>query len=414
MRKITLLSILLFAIAVACSATSEAPTSSGSNSDDGSGAGTAASNDDDGSGASGGSFGFGGMPLVPTGTLNGKVVAPDGIIPINGALVYLTHEAPPPIQQKTHCDHCVEIDEAQPYVLSSTDGSFTLEAPVGSWLMVVQKGAFRRMRPIDVVEGEQQVDAMATRLPGTRNPAQGDEIPKMAVIQAVYDSIEATLTKLGVPGSSFDLFQGGTPAGISFLTSKEQLLQYHIVFFPCDVNWANAHLSDPQVKQNLRDFVEQGGRLYTTDYAYDVTRQSFPEPISWLEDTGEMDSAEAFYYSDVPATANDQGLADWLTVQGIPTFTIQDAYTAIDVVNQYTGPDENGDTQTFDPKVWVSAEVPGYGVRPTTVSFQYGCGRALFSTYHTESDSSLLPQERALLYILLEVAVCVGEVGPPD
>jgi hypothetical protein len=49
------------------------------------------------------------------------------------------------------------------------------------------------------------------------------------------------------------------------------------------------------------------------------------------------------------------------------------------------------------------------------VSFERGCGRVLYSTYHTEADkgstTELLTQEKALLYILLEVAVCVA---PPD
>ena len=53
--------------------------------------------------------------------------------------------------------------------------------------------------------------------------------------------------------------------------------------------------------------------------------------------------------------------------------------------------------------------------RPATVSFEQKCGRVLFSTYHTEGDnnSKLLAQEKALLYILLEVGVCVGELPPP-
>jgi hypothetical protein len=41
------------------------------------------------------------------------------------------------------------------------------------------------------------------------------------------------------------------------------------------------------------------------------------------------------------------------------------------------------------------------------VSFETGCGRVLFSTYHTEPFSTeLTPQERTLLGILLEVSVC--------
>jgi hypothetical protein len=64
----------------------------------------------------------------------------------------------------------------------------------------------------------------------------------------------------------------------------------------------------------------------------------------------------------------------------------------------------------LEPKAWISADISSHGIRPATVSFPYGCGRALFSTYHTEAGvgASLLPQERALLYIILETAVCVA------
>ena len=71
---------------------------------------------------------------------------------------------------------------------------------------------------------------------------------------------------------------------------------------------------------------------------------------------------------------------------------------------------------SMTPTVWVSADVPGEGHLPATVSYQYGCGRALFSTYHTEAgtDASLKVQEKALLYIILEVAVCIGDIPPPS
>ena len=82
----------------------------------------------------------------------------------------------------------------------------------------------------------------------------------------------------------------------------------------------------------------------------------------------------------------------------------------------YTAPDENGNSADFTPTVWVSADVPNEGHQPATVSYQYGCGRAMFSTYHTESGAGtgLLAQERALLYIILEVAVCIGDIQPPN
>ena len=55
------------------------------------------------------------------------------------------------------------------------------------------------------------------------------------------------------------------------------------------------------------------------------------------------------------------------------------------------------------------------GTGPSTVSFDSQCGRVLFSTYHAEGGETdaLLAQEKALLFILLEVGVCVGQQQPP-
>jgi hypothetical protein len=68
---------------------------------------------------------------------------------------------------------------------------------------------------------------------------------------------------------------------------------------------------------------------------------------------------------------------------------------------------------TITPKVWITGNTPSVA-KPLTVSFERGCGRVLFSTYHTETSGSggLKPQELALLYVLLEVGVCVEPVIP--
>jgi len=52
--------------------------------------------------------------------------------------------------------------------------------------------------------------------------------------------------------------------------------------------------------------------------------------------------------------------------------------------------------------------------RPMTVTYEpVGCGRVLFSTYHT-TDSvhvGLVPQERVLLYLIMEIGVCRDPKG---
>ena len=73
--------------------------------------------------------------------------------------------------------------------------------------------------------------------------------------------------------------------------------------------------------------------------------------------------------------------------------------------------DPDGKPVTITPKVWMTS----VGTGPSTVSFENQCGRVLFSTYHAEGgeEQALLAQEKALLYILLEVGVCVGKLPPP-
>jgi hypothetical protein len=111
-----------------------------------------------------------------------------------------------------------------------------------------------------------------------------------------------------------------------------------------------------------------------------------------------------------------QGLADWLTATGDASFTVKGNWTKLTSINTQTGLDEKGASVDVTPKVWVTAQNgTSSAATPTTVSFQNKCGRVLFSTYHTESGvgggggSTLLAQEKALLYVLLEVGVCVGD-----
>jgi len=50
-----------------------------------------------------------------------------------------------------------------------------------------------------------------------------------------------------------------------------------------------------------------------------------------------------------------------------------------------------------------------------TISAEYGCGRMMFSTYHTDEGEhpGLIPQELILLYIILEIGVCHDSPPPP-
>ncbi len=364
-----------------------------------------------------------GMPAVVA-HLTGKVVAPEGTIPISGALVYLAATTPPPIPTGVYCDKCVEITANTPYTYSKADGTFDLGAfSTGPQTLVVQKGQFRRAWPLQVTGPTQVVPQMSTTLPGKSNPAAGDDIPKMAIVQAQWDAIEVSLARLGLGTVTKDMFgipvvkKGDASFDIvdtTLLNDATKLAQYNIVFAGCSFSQSTTcDTSQPagsaKVQKNLQDYVKAGGKLYTSDYSYELVRQPWPGFVHWDGESATLGSACAGGAYDATAQVGDPGLSAWLTALGDPTPNLKQSWTAISSVSPQMGTDQDGKPALITPKVWMSGNN-----KPMTVSFQNGCGRVLFSTYHTESGSSqLLSQEKALLYVLLEVGVCVGTLPPP-
>ena len=363
----------------------------------------------------GGQFEEGGVaPGEPVGHLRGTVLAPNGTMPIAGAVLYLTKTKPEPAPEKVYCDACIHLDASTPFALSDDKGAFDLVPNlVGTQYLVVQKGGFRRVREIQVSKGEAKLDSVLTSLPGRTDLAAGDEVPRMTVVHGQYDEIEASLKKLGIHESAIEVVQSALigQAASSFLTDKSRVDAKHIVFLPCGDYTQPAPNTDlssePMIQDNLRSFVDAGGRLYVTDWHYDFIAKTFPGFIDWAGGgSAPCSGCEKTAY-DAPATVDDPALAAWMAAQSLPTFTLQRNYTTIASVNPVETTDAAGVAKTVTPHVWVSGAKAAGKKAPATVSFEHGCGRVLFSSYHTEPFSNdLTPQERALLGILLEASVC--------
>ncbi len=372
----------------------------------------------------------GGTPKEPTGigSLIGTVLAPEGTVPISNALVYLT-ATPPPVQAPgVFCDKCVELPAGTSYAYSKADGTFKLQVyATGPQYLVTQKGHFRRVRPFTTATGEVAVPGALTTLPGAPDPAKGDEIPRIGVTFGGFDKIELSLKKLGI--TSFDRYgkdpfndPKGLPPSVGqpmdLLNAPQKLAQYHIVLLPCALGGLSCGAPTGAQKDNLRNFVSAGGKLYVTDYSYEYVNQTWPGFITWKDKNGnDMTSSSAYGAAcqdgayTKPGTANDPGLSSWLGAIGEKNFDLKDSWTIISKVSPQPGKDADGKAVTITPKVWMTSN----GTGPSTVSFDNQCGRVLFSTYHAEGGEAdaLLAQEKALLFILLEVGVCIGEQPPP-
>jgi hypothetical protein len=381
-------------------------------------------------------------PIV--GWISGKVTAPEGTVPVSQAMVYLTTRDPEPIPSTAYCDTCVHLTPLEPYAYTKADGTFELPAyATGKQRIVVQKGQFRRVRDIEVMPGDQGVDPMKTRLPGKNDPTLGDTIPRIAMVDGGYDKIDYSLKKLGIEefyryGDAPFALPGGPPPGIKtnksgndLMGSASELSGYHITLLPCAAMGASRNDNDgtwqcggptSAQKNAFKSYVESGGKLYVTDFAYEAVRQTWPGFITFLDRTGQPldDTSNGLGNGcrsggeTTNGTAKDKGLGDWLTAIGDGNPELHASWSRMQKVNAKPGVDPQGNPVTITPKVWMTSDIGGQQL-PATVSFEQKCGRVLFSTYHCEGDTAggLLPQEKALLYILLEVGVCVGELPPP-
>ena len=128
-----------------------------------------------------------------------------------------------------------------------------------------------------------------------------------------------------------------------------------------------------------------------------------PELLAWLQ--------------ALPAPLKDigDGHPDLLS---LPQVELVDNWSGIDEIPPVITQDEMGNDVDVGHYPWVEGGCPTCeptGVRPMTISADYGCGRIMFSTYHTDegAHAGLTPQELILLYIILEIGVCHDAPPPP-
>jgi len=413
------------------------------------------------------SGGFTGTVWVPG---NGPGQVPAGQeIPVSGALVYLTTTPPPPIPQRTYCASCQTPPARATF--SDARGNFSLQPfTPGVYWLVVEKGQFRRQVEVEVIEGATvELDAELTTLPSRNAPSEGMFTPRVAMAVGGSDHLEDIFGKMQlgdvdasgrfVPESSLgviDIYSNGGNAGTVAMGTLEDLVrdpallaEYHIVFIPCSGDQHTRALRDQNVLRNIRNYVAGGGNLYVTDWSGEWMDNVFPEQIQLGEGAfgffgGRVDTPAAAYdratdtwntslfgnadgdsYDTPNAEVVDADMFAWLNGQVGPTpgsaspstynasnFRITGNWNYIEAVhNVVVGSDEGGRDVVDEPKVWViggSTSRPS-PKRPMTVSFEpAGCGRVLFSTYHTTDGvhTGLMPQERVLLYLIMEIGTC--------
>ncbi len=379
-----------------------------------------------------------------TTSLSGTVLDPAGIHPLYNALVYIPNDPTDPGLQPfpagITCDVCGSTAAGNPLVTTYTapDGTFTLQnVPVGTALpLVVQLGRWRRQFTVDVTTscGANSVPAGTLTMP--KNHTEGD-IPRIGVLTGAFDPMECVLRKMGVQDSEFTNPGGaghiqlylaqqanrtnpypgcptpfGSGAQINASTPGQAALfgmsggsptinQYDLVILACEgyeennqANWGN-----------LGAYTSAGGRVFTTDFAYNwmaasdgfggppaAVNPAYSGVASW--DTGQNAQGSP-QTGEIDLVSNPKGMAfeQWLQIVGVSVPS--SGTVAIDPVFH------NSDGVVAPTQQWLywGGSVPIHFTFNTPVGATSAnqCGRVVYSDWH--ADNLNLPASYSSCYV---------------
>jgi hypothetical protein len=384
--------------------------------------------------------------------LRGTVYAPNGKDPIPNVRVYAASAINP--FPADYCDNCaLPLDPAYAETTTAADGTYGLTldgAPASPTIeFTIQIGHFRKhtLVPVTCSASAQTVPAAAQTLPG--NSTAGD-IPKIAVSAGNADHLDAVLSGLGI--TEYDCVEGRknaplTPTATCPLTATSKMLPdilsnaatlatYNMAFVSCApgaykyFTTAPAPYSAATLSANTKSWVNNGGRIFVTDTAYDYIAQPFPSDITWAGPTGAPQPVDGANIGCAPpnnttgpstlypVTVDDTLLAAWLKVVGFaasPNVQVQGFYTPWSAISSITATTDliTSGTMPVDPTYGKTfCATPTMQNLPLTAQFDVGgCGRVVFSSYHTYTgtgQNATAANQKIMEYLIFGAASCVN------
>lgn len=288
----------------------------------------------------------------PVGAINGQVCGPDGSSWIAGATVWATTAA------------------GRVETTTDIDGRFELQglAP-GNTDLHIEKGSFTTVTNVEVIANQ------STSLPAAECVEQGDV--RIAVISGQYDTIEDILDYLAI---DYDVVDGRTGnASVNFLRDEGAYDYYDVIFFNC--GFSDAWLQhDAEISAKLYDFVNNGGSVYASDWAYYVVENTFPDANLFHGDDGQPDSAHVGDEQTLQATVLDLNMQILLGGASAQINYDLGIWTAMVAPGPATD-------------VLISGDYSYNGnqsrVGPLATRFHVGDGTVIFTTFHNEQQTTI-------------------------
>jgi hypothetical protein len=374
--------------------------------------------------------------LPPT-SVSGTVFAPNGTLALYGAVVYVPFIDPGPFKEGVECTQCVDQlpGGAVAHTISDTAGKFTLSnIPSGTDIpLFITIGKWRRKVTIpSVVQCQDNpLPAVLTSLP--RNKFEGD-IPRIAIATGSCDALECLLRKIGIADGEFTSDSGGgrihlySSNGASMLPNstpmspaatlwgnQAKMMDYDLMMFSCECS-QRANEKPQAYMDNLKAYADAGGRVFLSHYH-----------AVWIEGERNVPTHADEYGSGtgiIDTVGNPKGsaFAEWMmNVQGstsLGSVAITESRQSCSAVDS-----TRAERWVYMPIGGVDYPQNFQFTTPNELPKEERCGKVVFSDMHVASGSSssgafpsgcsataMSPQEKALAFMLFDIATCVGPI----
>jgi hypothetical protein len=220
----------------------------------------------------------------------------------------------------------------------------------------------------------------------------------IAVVTGDYDRVQDVLGSIGINQNDVDLYQSSffdSSWVDDLLMDYAVLSQYDIIFLNCglsDVDFVSRLFGNPTAVANLRQFVQQGGSVYASDWAYYVVEKTWPDFVDFAGDDSRGDSAKVGTAPfNVTAQVVDAQMALSLGQTSMVLHYPLVAWVVMESVSPSTTIYIRGDAEIYT----------GATLRdvPHTVAFRPGAGRVLFTSFHQEAGIN--PDMQRVLQLLI-------------
>jgi murein DD-endopeptidase MepM/ murein hydrolase activator NlpD len=218
-------------------------------------------------------------------------------------------------------------------------------------------------------------------------------------IQSILDGLEYSYTNITNPQLANPNFD---------------LSQYDIIFINCS---PNADANAPGAANRLKAWVSNGGQLYASDYAYSYIKEAFPGYLTFPANP-KIGNAQT-----VQAEITDPGLASvignntinlnynlpsWVVIDNVSTEVTTYLFGTYATSTVAPAASSNNLTTTNEELHQHRDQVTNQGIAeiqsgPLMVSFPYGNGNVVFTTFHNEAQQSEA-EKKLLNYLVLRPA----------